>query len=90
MSRPRHYRYCWDTSVFLGWLNRESSAPQADIEAVLNEVYAKRSTLILSVVTYTEVLSAKHSKRQRDAWDGFFEAVQRASSRCDLPNSPKG
>lgn len=50
MSKQRHYKYCWDTSVFLGWLNRESSAPQADIEAVLMEVYAKRATLIMSGV----------------------------------------
>lgn len=73
MSKQRHYKYCWDTSVFLGWLNKEPSAPLADIEAVLGEIYANRSTLIVSVVTYTEILSAKHNKQQRDAWEGFLK-----------------
>lgn len=57
------------TRLFTPW----GPAPQADIEAVLTEIYAKRSTLIVSVVTYTEILSAKHTKRQRDAWDGFLK-----------------
>jgi predicted nucleic acid-binding protein len=72
-DKERHYRYCWDTTVFLAWLNKEASAPQSDIEAILNEVYANRSTLILSVVTYTEILTAKHSRRQRDAWESFLK-----------------
>jgi predicted nucleic acid-binding protein len=71
--QERHYRYCWDTSVFLAWLNKEASAPLSDIEAVLSEIYAKRSTLIVSVVTYTEVLSAKHTTKQRNAWEGFLK-----------------
>lgn len=73
MSKQRHYRYCWDTSVFLGWINREAAAPQADIEAVLTEIYAKRGTLIVSVVTYTEILSAKHTAKQQQIWDAFLK-----------------
>ena len=73
MSKQRHYRYAWDTSVFLGWINREASAPQADIEAVLNEIYANRSTLIMSVVTHTEILDAKHTPKQLAAWEGFLK-----------------
>lgn len=73
MTKQRHYRYAWDTSVFLGWLNREASAPQADIEAVLNEIYANRGTLIMSVVTHMEILDAKHTAQQQRAWEGFLK-----------------
>lgn len=73
MTRQALDKYCWDTSVFLAWLKKEPHAPLSDIEAVLEEVYSKRSVLIVSVVTYTEILKAKHSQKQRDAWEGFLK-----------------
>lgn len=73
MSKQRHFRYAWDTSVILGWLNRETSAPQADIEAVLAEIHANRATLIMSVVTHMEILETKHSQKQQEAWEGFLK-----------------
>jgi predicted nucleic acid-binding protein len=66
-------RYCWDTSVFIAYLNREKSAPLADIELVVEEIRKKTSTLLVSVVTYAEVLEAKHTKRQMDAFSQFLK-----------------
>jgi predicted nucleic acid-binding protein len=69
MSKPK---YCWDTSVFLAWLNREQSAPLADIDALITDIEAKRAILVVSVNTYTEMLRAKHTQEQADMFDAFL------------------
>lgn len=66
-------RYCWDTSVFIAYMNREKSAPLADIELVVEEIRKKSSLLFVSVVTYTEVLEAKHTKKQMEAFSQFLK-----------------
>jgi predicted nucleic acid-binding protein len=79
MNTPK---YCWDTSVFLAWLNREQSAPLADIDALVRDIEAGRANLIVSVNTYTEMLRAKHTQEQADAFDGFLR--RKAIIRVDV------
>ena len=69
MSKPK---YCWDTSVFLAWLNREKSAPLADIDLLLDDFHAERAILVVSATTYTEILRAKHSAQQAEAFNRFL------------------
>jgi predicted nucleic acid-binding protein len=64
--------YCWDTSVFLAWINQEENAPLGDIDIVLNKVYSKEISLIVSVTTYTEILRAKHTREQLETFDRFL------------------
>ena len=66
-------RYCWDTSVFLAWLNAEPTAPLADIERLVDDVHANRAIPITSVVTYTEMLRARHTAKQIKAFDDFLK-----------------
>ncbi len=70
MSKPK---YCWDSSVFLGWLNREASAPLADIDALIKDIEANRAILVVSVNTYTEMLTAKHTPEQATAFADFLK-----------------
>ena len=66
-------KYCWDTSVFVGWLKREETAPLADIDAILGDIHANKAVLIVSVVTYTEILRVKHTPKQLRTFDDFLK-----------------
>jgi len=72
VSKTKNPKYCWDTSVFLAWLNQEESAPLADIEMVLDQIYMLKATLVVAVTTYTEILRAKHSQKQLEEFDKFL------------------
>lgn len=65
--------YCWDTSVFIAWLNRQISAPLAEIDAILDDIYAGRVTLMVPVMVYTEIVRAKHSAEQILSFDRFLD-----------------
>ena len=71
MSNPT--KYCWDTSVFLAWLNEETSAPLRDIDVVVGEIDSGKATLIVSVTTYSEILETKHTKEQLNKLDLFLK-----------------
>lgn len=72
MTSKIKYRVLWDTSVFLAKLNNEASAPMADIDNILDGVHKGDIVLMLSVTTYTEILTAKHTKEQLETLDKFL------------------
>lgn len=72
MSKKSKYKVLWDTSVFLAKLKSEKNAPLAEIDEILEGVHKGDITLMLSVTTYTEILSAKHTKKQMEALDKFL------------------
>lgn len=64
---------CWDTSVYIAWLNQQTDAPLADIDAILDDVHANRCVLMVPVTVYTEIVRAKHSAEQITAFDRFLD-----------------
>ncbi len=70
MSEPI---YCWDTTVFLAWLNEEASAPLADIDLVAQEIDAGRAVLVVPVTITSEILDSKLSGEQRAKLSAFLK-----------------
>lgn len=66
-------KICWDTSVYLAWLNNESTAPIAEIDEILQEIYANRVNLIFPVLILSEILTAKHTPEQSQAFEAFLD-----------------
>lgn len=64
--------YCWDTSVFLAWLNREENKPLADIDLLIDDIHAKKANLVMSVTTYSEMLTTKHTPEQLEMFNKFL------------------
>lgn len=75
MSKTKR-RYSWDTSVFLAYLNNESGAPLAVMAEILHEVEQDKAIMVVSVIVVTEILQAKHSKEQYEA---FRKLLNRSS-----------
>lgn len=67
--------YCWDSCVFLAWFKQESDKPLGDIALVVNEIDARKATLLLSVTTYEEVLDEEGS----DAVRKFRDYLKRST-----------
>jgi PIN domain len=65
--------YCWDATVFVAWLIQESSAPLAEISAIVEEIDRANANLLVPVTAYSEVLDAKHSQEQMDQFRLFLK-----------------
>jgi predicted nucleic acid-binding protein len=65
--------YCWDTTVFLAWLNEEQSAPLSDIEIVAKEIDTSEAVLIVPVTIISEILDSKLSGNQRAKLTAFLK-----------------
>lgn len=65
--------YCWDANVFLAWLGEEASAPLGDIDLVRGEIDKGEANLLVPVLAYSEVLEAKHTPEQMEAFRGFLQ-----------------
>jgi predicted nucleic acid-binding protein len=65
--------YAWDSGVLIAWLGEEDTAPLADIDLVVGEIDSGRANLILSVVTYSEILESKYNKEQLNKLDSFLQ-----------------
>lgn len=65
--------YAWDSGVFIAWLCEEATAPLGDIDLVVREIDGDRANLILSVMTYSEILESKHDKEQLEKLDLFLQ-----------------
>lgn len=72
MSKAKRPVYCWDTTVFLAWIKAEKESPLDDIAAVADEIDGDRASLIVPVNLFTEVLEAKHTKKQRKQMELFL------------------
>ncbi len=64
--------YCWDTTVFLAWLNEERGAPLADIEAVVREIDSNQAVLVVPVTIASEILDSKLSAAQKAKLSAFL------------------
>ncbi len=73
MSKTKRPKYCWDTSVFLAWIKAEEGVPLDDIELVADEIDGDKADLIVPVTIYTEVLEAKHTKKQIKQFQLFLK-----------------
>lgn len=73
MSKAKRPKYCWDTSVFLAWIKAEEGSPLDDIELVADEIDGDKADLIVPVTIYTEVLEAKHTKKQIGQFQLFLK-----------------
>jgi predicted nucleic acid-binding protein len=73
MSKPKRPKYCWDTTVFLAWISEEEGQPLDDIGLVADEIDADRADLVVSAIVYSEVLEAKHNKREIKQFQRFLK-----------------
>ena len=73
MSERRKVVYCWDTSVFLAWINEENGAPLADIQLIAEEIESGKAVLVVPVTIATEVLGSKMSPTQRNKFELFLK-----------------
>lgn len=64
--------YAWDSGVFIAWLCEEATAPLGDIDLVVREIDGARASLILSVMTYSEILESKYNNDQLNKLDMFL------------------
>jgi predicted nucleic acid-binding protein len=64
--------YAWDSGVFIAWLCEETTAPLGDMDLVVREIDAGRANLILSVITYSEILESKYDKEQLEKLELFL------------------
>jgi len=64
--------YAWDSSIFLAWLSEEEDKPLGGIDSVVQEIDSGNASLLVSVVAYSEVLRAKHTAEQFEAFEKFL------------------
>jgi len=81
--------YCWDTSVFLAYLNNDPRASQADIEIVIQQVIAGEANLIVSVTTFAEILTTHHTQAQLEAFEKFLRRDNVARVDVTFPIAQK-
>lgn len=65
--------YCWDTTVFLAWINDEAGAPLADIDLVARQIDAGDAVLVVPVTITSEILDSKLSGEQRAKLSAFLK-----------------
>ena len=79
--------YSWDTSVVLAWFKGEEDKPLDDVELVVREIEAKRANLVVSVMTYSEVLAVGDSEDAADQYRRFLQRSNVMQVNVDPPVS---
>src|SRR4029079_15139196 len=77
--------YCWDTTVFLAWLNEESGAPLLDIDSVAQEIDKGKAILIVPVTIISDILDSKLSGEQRARLNAFLKRSNVVNATTTLP-----
>jgi predicted nucleic acid-binding protein len=77
--------YCWDTSVFLAWLNEEAGAPLLDIDLVAQEIDKNKAVLVVPVTIISEILDSKLSGDQRAKLNAFLKRSTVINATTTLP-----
>lgn len=62
---------CWDSCVFLAWFKRESDKPIDNIRLVLEDVSNARVSLLISAISFTEVLDTQLAPDVRSKFKSF-------------------
>ncbi|MGH7171669.1 MAG: type II toxin-antitoxin system VapC family toxin [Gemmataceae bacterium] len=81
--------YAWDSGVFIVWLCEENTAPLGDMDLVVREIDSDRANLILSVMTYSEILESKHDKKQLEQLDSFLRRSNVVKVDTTIPIAQK-
>ena len=71
MSKPTVYS--WDSTVFIAWLSNDAGSPLSAIKSVVDEIEADKATFVVSVMAYSEILEAKHTKEQMEAFESLLK-----------------
>lgn len=61
MGNKSSITYCWDSDVTLAWFKAEQNHPLDNMRLVVQEITGGKANLLLSVVTYIEVLNIAQS-----------------------------
>ncbi len=66
-------KYCWDTNVFLSHFLGEPRSKESTMLGVLHEINSGQATLVVPVLVFTEMLSAKNSEKVMDKFTQFLK-----------------
>lgn len=69
--------FCWDACLFLAWLKDEDRKPgeMAGVREVIERAKKREVTIITSVLTTTEVLSAKMPAGMDNLFKGLLKRI---------------
>jgi predicted nucleic acid-binding protein len=81
--------YAWDSGVFIAWLCEEATAPLGDMDLVVREIDSDRANLILSVMTYSEILESKYNQKQLEQLDSFLRRSNVVKVDTTIPIAQK-
>ena len=65
-------KYCWDTNVFLSHFKGEAESKEPQMLGVIDEIHSGRAILVVPVIVYTEMLSAKNSEKIMGQFSEFL------------------
>ncbi|HVC98954.1 MAG TPA: PIN domain-containing protein [Pirellulales bacterium] len=65
--------YCWDTSVFLAWINEEQDAPLSDIIQVAEEIDRNEAIMVVPVTVPTEIFTSTMTAEQKHKFSRFLK-----------------
>ncbi|HMO36327.1 MAG TPA: PIN domain-containing protein [Gemmatales bacterium] len=54
-------KFVWDTSVFMGVLNRQTDLPVEEIQQISNEIAEKKVILLVPAIIHAEILLAQYT-----------------------------
>lgn len=77
--------YSWDTSVVLAWFKGEDDKPLEDIELVFREIESQRADLVVSIMTYSEVLAVGESEDAAELYRKFLQRSNVLQVNVDPP-----
>lgn len=64
---------CWDSCVFLAWFKKETDKPLAAIEEMIRRVVRNKSTLLVSAISFAEVLDQAGKSDAGTQFRGFVK-----------------
>jgi predicted nucleic acid-binding protein len=73
-GNPKKPLLCWDSCVFLAWFQKEQDKPLAAIEEMLREISKDKVSLLVSAISFAEVLDRAGGS---DAGTQFRQFVKR-------------
>ncbi len=81
--------YAWDSCTVIAWFCEEPGAPLDDMALVVGEIDAERANLVISVVTYSEILESKYTESQRQKFELFLKRSNVVTVDTTIPVARK-
>lgn len=72
-GNPESLLECWDSCVFLAWFKKEQDKPLAAIEEMIRRVVKNKSTLLVSAISFAEVLDQAGKSDAGTQFRGFVK-----------------